>query len=164
MDRRRYTYENSFDAHDEGTLTCRGTRQDGTALGEFLCIDKWHRNGVTIALRLQSPLSSVEMSSIPSGEAKAGLRSRGVTKTITAYVGSPINGVPVDFLDTPGVGDTDVTPMKVLTMIEQELITDEVHNSMDAIDGVVVTTPIPDGRAKPFSHALVAALSMIYTY
>ena len=57
-----------------------------------------------------------------SGGAKAGLRSRGVTKTITAYVGSPINGVPVDLLDTPGVGDTYIIPMNVLTMIEQELI------------------------------------------
>ena len=36
-------------------------------------------------------------------------------------MGTPISGIPVDYLDTPGVGDTDVTPMKVLTMIEQEL-------------------------------------------
>ena len=28
----------------------------------------------------------------------------------------------VDYLDTPGVGDMDVTPMKVLTLIEQELL------------------------------------------
>ena len=38
--------------------------------------------------------------------------------------------------------------MKVLTMIELELITDEVQNSQDAIDGIIVTTPIPDGRVK----------------
>ena len=26
----------------------------------------------------------------------------------------------MDYLDTPGVGDMDVTPMKVLALIEQE--------------------------------------------
>ncbi|CAE7773147.1 unnamed protein product [Symbiodinium microadriaticum] len=72
---------------------------------------------------------------------------RSITKEITAYVGTPISGIPVDYLDTPGVGDTDVTPMKVLTMIEQELMTDELGCS-DSIDGVIVTTPIPDGRVK----------------
>ncbi|CAE7900997.1 unnamed protein product, partial [Symbiodinium sp. KB8] len=82
-----------------------------------------------------------------SGRAEAGLHSRGITKEITAYVGTPISGIPVDYLDTPGVGDTDVTPMKVLTMIEQELMTDELGCS-DSIDGVIVTTPIPDGRVK----------------
>ncbi|CAE7560959.1 unnamed protein product [Symbiodinium natans] len=82
-----------------------------------------------------------------SGLAEAGLHSRGITKEITAYVGKPINRVPIDYLDTPGVGDTDVTPMKVLTMIEQELMTDELGGH-DSIDGVIVTTPIPDGRVK----------------
>ena len=37
-------------------------------------------------------------------------------------VGLPIDGMQVDYLDTPGVGDMDVTPMKVLTLIEQELL------------------------------------------
>ena len=32
-------------------------------------------------------------------------------------------------------------------MIERELITDELHKA-DAIDGIIVTTPIPDGRVK----------------
>lgn len=82
-----------------------------------------------------------------SGEAKAGLASRGVTKSIEAYVGQPINGQPIDLLDTPGIGDTDVTPMKVLTLIEQELIADNVSCS-ESIDGIIVTTPIPDGRVK----------------
>ena len=82
-----------------------------------------------------------------SGEPKSGLSSRGVTKSIEAYVGLPIDGMQVDYLDTPGVGDMDVTPMKVLTLIEQELMTDEINGS-DAIDGVIVTTPVPDGRVK----------------
>ena len=37
--------------------------------------------------------------------------------------------------------------MKVLSMIEQQLISMEVGGA-DAIDGVLVTTPIPDGRVK----------------
>ena len=59
------------------------------------------------------------------GEADSRLRSRGITKAITAYVRKPIRGQAVDFLDTPGVGDKDVTPMKVLSLIEQELIAKE---------------------------------------
>jgi hypothetical protein len=55
---------------------------------------------------------------------------------------------------TPGVGDADALPMKLLLMIEGELITDEVRSagqplrSADAIDGVIVSTPILDGRVK----------------
>eukprot|EP00930_Biecheleria_cincta_P037018 TRINITY_DN25382_c0_g1_i2.p1 TRINITY_DN25382_c0_g1~~TRINITY_DN25382_c0_g1_i2.p1 ORF type:complete len:658 (-),score=114.80 TRINITY_DN25382_c0_g1_i2:245-2218(-) len=82
-----------------------------------------------------------------SGVAESGLKSRGVTKTIQAYIGKPIKGQAVDFLDTPGVGDRDVTPMKVLSLIEQELISQEIGGA-DAIDGVIVTTPVPDGRVK----------------
>ena len=81
------------------------------------------------------------------GKAAAGLKSRGVTKSITSYIGKPVDGVTIDYLDTPGVGNIDVTPMKVLPLIEQELITDQVHTA-DDIDGTIVTTPIPDGRVK----------------
>ena len=35
--------------------------------------------------------------------------------------------------------------MKVLSLIEQELISQEIGGS-DAIDGFIVTTPIPDAR------------------
>ena len=66
---------------------------------------------------------------------------------MTKTIGKPVDGVTIDYLDTPGVGDTDVTPMKVLTLIEQELITDQVHTA-DDIDGIIVTAPIPDGRVK----------------
>ena len=41
---------------------------------------------------------------------------------VRSKVGLPIEGVQVDYLDTPGVGDMDVTPMKVLTLIEQEFL------------------------------------------
>ena len=33
------------------------------------------------------------------------------------------------YVDTPEVGDTDVTPIKVLSMIGQELMTDTVSSS-----------------------------------
>ena len=56
-----------------------------------------------------------------SGQAASGLRSRGVTKEIKAYVGMPIAGREIDYFDTPGDGDMDVTPMDLLALIEQEL-------------------------------------------
>ena len=40
-----------------------------------------------------------------------------MTKSIEAYVGLPINGQSIDLLDTQGIGDTDVTPMKLLTLL-----------------------------------------------
>ena len=35
------------------------------------------------------------------------------------YVGRKIDGHSIDLLDSPGVGDQDVTPMAVLTLIER---------------------------------------------
>jgi predicted GTPase len=75
-----------------------------------------------------------------SGEAEAGRSARGVTKQIMSYVGLPINGHPVELLDTPGVGDKDVTPTKLISMLEARLL--------PPIDGVLVTNPISDGRVK----------------
>lgn len=105
----------------------------------FLVVGECGDGKSTLINALRDPLRS--------GEPKAGLCSRGVTKNIEAFVGLPIEGVQVDYLDTPGVGDMDVTPMKVLTLIEQELMSDQI-NGTDAIDGVIVTTPVPDGRVK----------------
>ncbi|CAK8989106.1 unnamed protein product [Durusdinium trenchii] len=105
----------------------------------FLVVGECGDGKSTLINALRDPLRS--------GEPKAGLCSRGVTKSIEAFVGLPIDGMQVDYLDTPGVGDMDVTPMKVLTLIEQELMSDEI-NGADAIDGVIVTTPVPDGRVK----------------
>ena len=48
-----------------------------------------------------------------SGQAASGLRSRGVTKETKAYVGMPIAGREIDYFDTPGDGDMDVTPMDI---------------------------------------------------
>ena len=51
-------------------------------------------------------------------EAEAGRRTGGVTKSITEYRGKTINGQPLLLLDTPGVGDEDVTPTKLVALIE----------------------------------------------
>lgn len=75
-----------------------------------------------------------------SESADAGRAARGVTKEIKSYVGKPINGHPVELLDTPGVGDKDITPTKLISMLEARLL--------PPIDGVLVTNPIPDGRVK----------------
>ena len=40
--------------------------------------------------------------------------------------GMPIAGREIDYFDTPGDGDMDVTPMDLLALIEQELIGIEV--------------------------------------
>jgi len=77
---------------------------------------------------------------VRSEPAEAGRAARGVTKQILTYVGQPINGHPVLLLDTPGVGDKDITPTKLITMLEKQLL--------PPFDGVLVTNPIPDGRVK----------------
>ena len=74
--------------------------------------------------------------------ADVGKRARGVTKSITSYVGKKIGGRDVQILDTPGVGDKDTPVQQLFVNLEEEL-TDK-----DPIDGVIVTTPIPDGRIK----------------
>ena len=78
-------------------------------------------------------------------EAKAALSEMGVTKEITEYRGRPINGQPLLLLDTPGVGDGDVTPTKLLSLVERELCPEAGHRKLD---GVIVTTPAGDGRVK----------------
>eukprot|EP00966_Prymnesium_polylepis_P294081 6791939-Prymnesium_polylepis.1 len=86
-------------------------------------------------------------------EAKAGKAARGVTKEITMYSGKPIKGADIQIIDTPGIGDKDVTAASLLSMLEGTLASQETP-----IDGVIVTTPIPDGRVKlgaQVVHALV---------
>ena len=69
-----------------------------------------------------------------------GKKARGVTKNITEYR-AVIHGQQVILIDTPGVGDKDVTPTRLLSMIENEL-----HGKQ--VDAVITTTPIPDARVK----------------
>mmetsp|Transcript_5112 Transcript_5112/g.8932 ORF Transcript_5112/g.8932 Transcript_5112/m.8932 type:complete len:471 (+) Transcript_5112:33-1445(+) len=82
-----------------------------------------------------------------SGRAEAGLKAGGITKSIEAFIGLPIANRAVELIDTPGVGDTDVSPMQVLNMIEQELVVDDSSGNC-TIDAVIVTTPVSDGRVK----------------
>ena len=64
----------------------------------------------------------------------------------------------VDYLDTPGVGDMDVTPMKVLTLIEQELLGTHL-----AIFNLFACFPIffPPKRQTRFGGHTVACVSLI---
>jgi len=80
-------------------------------------------------------------------EAAAGLKAGGCTKHIFAYKGKTLSGgVEMIIYDTPGVGDMEVTPVKLLSMIEAMLGTNSMTNG--GLDGVVVTSPITDGRIK----------------
>ncbi len=58
---------------------------------------------------------------IRSQEAQAGLRVSGITKDIVEYPGMPIEEQDFTFLDTPGIGDKDVTPAQLMAMLENRL-------------------------------------------
>ena len=75
--------------------------------------------------------------------AKAGLATRGVTKDIRVFEGKPIKGRAIQIMDTPGIGDQDVTPLSLVAMIEAKLSDHPIP-----ISGVIVTTPATDGRIK----------------
>eukprot|EP00966_Prymnesium_polylepis_P079175 1835017-Prymnesium_polylepis.3 len=76
--------------------------------------------------------------------AEAGKTARGVTKDIRTYVGKPINDHPIRIIDTPGIGDGDITVTKLLAMLEGALVTGD----SPPIDAVLVTAPITDNRIK----------------
>ena len=78
-------------------------------------------------------------------KADAGRGARGITKKIRSYAGLPINGQRIELIDTPGVGDMDITPTKLISLLEAELGS---HNKSIQIDGLLVTSPVPDGRVK----------------
>jgi GTP-binding protein EngB required for normal cell division len=75
--------------------------------------------------------------------AKAGLATRGVTKEISVFEGKPIKGRAIQIMDTPGIGDQDVTPLSLVAMIEAKLSDHPIP-----ISGVIVTTPATEGRIK----------------
>ena len=78
-------------------------------------------------------------------EAEAGRRTGGVTKAIAEYRGKPINGRDIFLLDTPGVGDADVSTTKLVALVEAELAPGGEHRKLD---GVIVTTPAYESRVK----------------
>ena len=80
-----------------------------------------------------------------SEQALTGKNARGVTKSIVLYPCLDLGGRPFNLWDTPGVGDHDVTPLALLSMIEEILTAGMVPGGMR---GLIVTTPIPDGRIK----------------
>ena len=77
-----------------------------------------------------------------SHEAKAGLGTEGITKDIRLYHGKPINGRNIELLDSPGVGDEDITPIKLITLLEYAL-------EGLKVDGVIVTNKVTEGRVTP---------------
>lgn len=78
---------------------------------------------------------------------RVGKDARGVTKEIKVYpCPRSSDGVQINLVDTPGVGDHDITPMALISLIETALAKGALGE--DGIRGVVVTTPIPDGRIK----------------
>ena len=80
-----------------------------------------------------------------SSPATSGRAARGITKAITSYVGLPINGQRIELLDTPGVGDMDITPTTLISMLEERL---GAHNQGPKLDGVLATSPVADGRMR----------------
>ena len=78
-----------------------------------------------------------------SEEAKWGKATRGVTKTISVFDGKPIKGRAIQIMDTPGIGDQDVTPLSLVAMIEAKLSDHPIP-----ISGVIVTTPATEVRFK----------------
>jgi len=75
---------------------------------------------------------------------ETGKHPRGITKAITNYIGLPINGQRIELLDTPGIGDMDITPTKLISLLEERLGS---HHQAH-VDGVLVTSPVSDGRIK----------------
>jgi len=79
--------------------------------------------------------------------ATTGRAARGVTKNIVEYVSADrlVCGKTLIVLDSPGVGDKDVSAMTLLSLIEENL-TD--RGDEDALDCLIVTSPVTDGRVK----------------
>lgn len=80
--------------------------------------------------------------------AQTGKNPRGVTKEIQEYTSDTLfEGKQLVILDTPGVGDKDVSAMTLLSLIEAELKTYGCKVD-ECLDGVIVTSPVTDGRVK----------------
>lgn len=78
--------------------------------------------------------------------ARANRSPTGTTKEIKAYYSNKyINDKHLVVLDTPGVGDHDITAMALLGMIEAELA---ARGDKEALDGVIVTSPCTDGKVR----------------
>ena len=54
-----------------------------------------------------------------------------MTKQVREYVGTPVGGREVLYLDTPGIGDIDVPLQKLFALLEQRLAGAEVDTHAD---------------------------------
>eukprot|EP00931_Biecheleriopsis_adriatica_P102247 TRINITY_DN7723_c0_g1_i3.p1 TRINITY_DN7723_c0_g1~~TRINITY_DN7723_c0_g1_i3.p1 ORF type:complete len:585 (-),score=192.27 TRINITY_DN7723_c0_g1_i3:566-2320(-) len=81
-------------------------------------------------------------------EPRTGRSVQGVTKQLGIYRARPLDdGTPVVLLDTPGIGDHDVTPMKLIAMIEEVLKAEGFQEQTGGgLDGILVTSPTPKDR------------------
>eukprot|EP00930_Biecheleria_cincta_P003464 TRINITY_DN1043_c0_g1_i1.p1 TRINITY_DN1043_c0_g1~~TRINITY_DN1043_c0_g1_i1.p1 ORF type:complete len:611 (-),score=205.89 TRINITY_DN1043_c0_g1_i1:503-2335(-) len=76
-------------------------------------------------------------------EPRTGRSVQGVTKQLGIYRARPLDdGTPVVLLDTPGIGDNDVTPMRLIAMIEEVLKAEGFQEQTGGgLDGILVTSP-----------------------
>jgi GTP-binding protein EngB required for normal cell division len=88
---------------------------------------------------LINSLRDTQRSEVP----KQGKNARGVTKSITPYCGKPIGDQQTVYFDSPGIGDKDITAMKLIAAITEFLTTSKIQ-----LDGVLVTNQIPDARMR----------------
>lgn len=80
-----------------------------------------------------------------SSQPLCGKSPQGVTKQVTVYPCGTCAGVTLNLVDTPGVGDNGVPPSDLVNKIEHAL---EYQDLPGGIRGILVTTPVPDGRIR----------------
>jgi hypothetical protein len=73
-----------------------------------------------------------------------------------SYIGKPIGGTSTLIIDTPGIGDQDITAMKLLALLEMAL----AEPLIGGIDAVVVTNKILDNRLKLGAQVVHAMVDM----
>jgi len=79
------------------------------------------------------------LAELGQSEPEVGRDPRGVTKTAASYLCKDGEGALFELIDTPGVGDFDISPLQLISMIETQLV-------RSPLEGVVVTVPVADQR------------------
>ncbi|CAE7039478.1 Zzef1 [Symbiodinium sp. CCMP2592] len=80
-----------------------------------------------------------------SSQPLCGKSPHGVTKNVMVYPCSVCGEPAFSLVDTPGVGDHGVTTADLVNQIEHALLHQDLSGG---IRGVLVTTPVPDGRIR----------------
>mmetsp|Transcript_54672 Transcript_54672/g.127881 ORF Transcript_54672/g.127881 Transcript_54672/m.127881 type:complete len:606 (-) Transcript_54672:101-1918(-) len=79
-----------------------------------------------------------------SAEQAAGKDPRGVTKEVKCVTGMAIQGRRVNYFDTPGIGDMDVSAVDLCIMLEH-IFQPDVSGG---IDGLIVTAPVTNKQMR----------------